>query len=309
MVQGVEIRQPVPAEHSQAFTEVAQGSRVTWRMLRLCGDPARESNFAKANELYPFEKVSDRARHYVEAAFEHLLMWADHIAPFKFHSEQTVKFTLRPTYTLARAAMESAAQAVWLLDTNDPIECIRRHLRLIRWDLWEHRKSFLDPEDKERCRVRETDLLTRVSEVFTEEELRPPKGYLVVIQAACSANDLDLNAADVERLWRAASGAAHGMYWPNLELQELTVGDEYEPGHFRVQTLPDSAVMVDVIETAYKMTRYAALKFVLFSGADPSALMGPAMHWLVENMPLKSDVDPAVLDRLVSDRAQDWGKP
>lgn len=299
----------MPAEHSRAFTEVAQGSRLTWRMLRLCGDPRRGSNFAYSDELYPFEKVSDRARHYVGAAFEHLLMWADHIAPFKFHSEQTVQFTLRPTFTLARAAMESAAQAVWLLDTNDPKECIRRHLQLIRWDLQEYRKSFLDLADKERCKAREVNLLERVSGEFAEEELRPPNGYLDVLKAACRADDLDLDAADVERIWRAASGAAHGMYWPNLELQKSTVGDEYEPGHFRVQTLPDSAVMVEVIETAYKMTSYAAIKCVMSSGVDPTELMGPAMRWLAENMPLKPDADPSVLDRLIAGHDQWQGEP
>lgn len=124
--------------------------------------------------------------------------------------------------------------------------------------------------------MREAALLTHVAEFFTEEELRPPNGYLDVLKSACDADGLDLDAASVERLWRAASGAAHGMYWPNLELQRLTVGDEYEPGHFRARSLPDSAVMVDVIEAAYKMSRYAALKYLLFS----------------ENITLKPDVDP-----------------
>jgi hypothetical protein len=308
MVQGVEIRQFVPAEHSRAFTEIAQGSRIYWHMVQSCGDPAEGSNFVRVNELYPFEKVSDRARHYVEAAFEHLLMWADYVAPFKFHAEQTINFTLRPTYTLARAAMESAAQAVWLLSASDPVGCIRRHLRLIRWDLQEHRKSFLDPEGKERCRMREAALLTRIAEFFTEEELRPPNGYLDVLKSACDADGLDLDAASVERLWRAASGAAHGMYWPNLELQRLTVGDEYEPGHFRARSLPDSAVMVDVIEAAYKMSRYAALKYLLFSGTDPDALREPAMHWLKENITLKPDIDPELFDRYTADRSPDWAR-
>ena len=56
MVQGVEIRQFVPAEHSRAFTEVAQGSRIYWHMIESCGDPAEGSNFVRGNELYPFEK-------------------------------------------------------------------------------------------------------------------------------------------------------------------------------------------------------------------------------------------------------------
>ncbi|PXY33457.1 hypothetical protein BAY59_10230 [Prauserella coralliicola] len=302
------IREPVPDEHSQAFTEVAQGARITWHMFHACGDPVVGSNFSRANELYPFEKVSDRARHYVTAAFEHLLMWADYVAPLKFHPEQTINFTLRPTYTLARAAMESAAQGVWLMNTRDPIECIRRHLRLIRWDIQEHRKSFLDSNDKERCHKRDADLLARVAERFADEELRPPKGYLAVLQFACEADDLDLDAASVERLWRAASGAAHGMYWPNLELQTLNIGDEYEPGHFRAQSLPDTAVMADVIRTAFKMTQFAALQYLSFAGADPSELVGPAMRWLTGNMTLKPDADRELLDRLTADRPPGWEK-
>ena len=58
-------------------------------------------------------------------------MWADYSAPLRFHDEQTINFTLRPTLTLARAAIEASAQAVWLMDTTDPIECIRRHISLM----------------------------------------------------------------------------------------------------------------------------------------------------------------------------------
>jgi hypothetical protein len=298
---------PVPEEHSQEFTAVAQGSRIAWHMVQACGDPLDGSNFAKVNELYPFEKVSDRVRHYVEAAFEHLLMWADNVAPFKFHPEQTVNFTLRPTYTLARAALESSAQAVWILSSADPEECVRRHLSLIRWDLHEHRKSSPTPEHKDRCRDRESDLLARVSSSFTEEEVRPPNGYLAVLQSACEPNDLDLDAITVERLWRAASGAAHGMYWPNLELQTLTIGDEYEPGHFRAQELPDVTVMVEVIQAALKMSQYAAYRYVIFSGLNLSELVGPAMRWLTENITLKPDADAEVLKRLNADRPPNWG--
>lgn len=294
----VEIRQPVPAEQSQAFTEVALGSRLTWHMVQSCDDPIDGSNFMMANRLYPFEKVSDRARHYVRAAFEHLLMWADYVAPSKFHPEQAVTFTLRPTYTLARAAMETAAQVVWLLDTTDPVECVRRHLRLIRWDLSEHRKSFLDADGKKRVRERDNELLTRVAEVFNEEDLRPPNGYLDVLKYACNPDDLDLDEATVERLWRAASGAAHGMYWPNLELQTLTLGAEYEPSYFRAQAFPDATVMVDVIQVAYKMSQYAALKYINFSGANPTVLIKLAMQWLAANTTLKKDIDADTFERL-----------
>ncbi len=280
-----------------------------WHMVRSCGDPEAGSNLRTVDEFYPFEKVSVRAKHYIEAAYEHLLMWADHVAPFKFHDEQVVNFSLRPTFTLARAALESAAQAVWLLSAEGPVECVRRHLCLIRWDIAEHRKSAADAAHKERCRQRDADLLARVASRYTEDELAPPNGYLDVLKHACLPVDLALNAADIERLWRAASGAAHGKYWPNLELQRTVVGVEFEPGHFRALTLPDSAAMVEVIEAANAMSQYAALKYLVFAGADPAALMGPASRWLLEHTTLSEDADPEVLARLAADRPEGWGDP
>lgn len=293
-----ENRVPVPSDVSQAFTEIAHSARLAQHMVRSCGDPTPGSRFAQVNDLYPFEKVSDRARHYVTAGLEHLVMFADFAAPFKFHPEQITTFTMRPTYALARAALESAAQAVWLMDTRDPTVCVQRHLRLIRWDLDEYRKSHLDPAGKDRVRKRDTELVQRVAGVFTEDQIRKPPSYLWVIQQACRPDDLHLDAAQAERLWRAASGAAHGMYWTNLELTEVEVGKEYEPGHFRTVTLPDPLAMLEVLQASEKVVSYAALTYVLFSGEDHSRLWADARAWLATQITLRAEVDPAVRNRL-----------
>lgn len=294
-------RVPVPPEASQSFTEIAQRVRLTSHMFDSSGDPAPESNFARVNALYPFEKVSDRARHYISAAFEHLTMWADFAAPLKFHPDQITVFTMRPSYALARAALEGAAQAVWLMDTPDPIECVKRHLRLIRWDLEEHRKSRLDEEGKERVRTRDAQLLARVGRSFSADEIRPPPGYLWVIQQACRPPDLNLASNEVERLWRAASGAAHGMYWTNLELTSIEVGEEYEAGHFRTFMLPDASAMVEVLDVASRLTEYAGLRYLDYAGADILAANLSARRWLAENITVRDDADPEALRRLKAD--------
>lgn len=260
------------------------------------------------NTLYPFEKVSDRAQHYVSAALEHLTMWADYAAPLKFHPETVTVFTMRPAFALARAAMESASQAVWLMDTTDPIECAKRHLRLIRWDLEEHRKSRLDSEGKQKVRDRDIELVDRVKNYLSEDEIRPPNGYLWVIREACRPTDLALDKDEAERLWRAASGAAHGMYWTNLELTQVEVGEEYEPGHFRTFTLPDADAMVEVLRAAHTITQYAALKYLDYAGADVSALTGPAQKWLAENMTLKPGANEETARRLLEDRPTVLGR-
>ncbi|WP_419703212.1 hypothetical protein [Promicromonospora sp. NFX87] len=294
-------RFPVPAHASAVFTEIAQGLRVTWHMLRSSPiEPNSGSNLARADDLYPFEKVSVRARHYVSAALEHLIMWADFAAPLKFHPDQATMFTLQPALALARAALESAAQAVWLLDTLDPVECVRRHLRLIRWDLEEHRKSHLEPDGKDRVKQRENELVQRVAQVFTERDIRPPQGYLWVIQQACRPDDLALDPAPVERLWRAMSGAAHGMYWTNQELSKIEVNEGPDPNRSRTVLVPDADIMAEALDAAFRMTQYATLKYLTYAGADIEGLVGGAQRWLAASITLKPGAASDTRQRLAA---------
>lgn len=298
----MQFRFPVPQEHSLAFTEVAQGSRLSWRVLVNAGDPRPGSNFESVAELYPFEKVSDRTHAYLSAAYEQLLLWADHAAPLKFHPEQITNFTLRPAYTLARAALESAAQAVWILSSPDPLECIRRHLCLMRWDYQEHIKSVADPEHIKRIRDQDTKLLERVAGVFGPDEITPPRGYWNVIQRACETEQsLKLEVVDAKRIWSAASGAAHGKYWPTHDLQHVVPGEEYEPGRFRAATLPDPEGMVEALNAAYTMAQIGVLRHAHWCGADIPTLMNGARVWLADHITLRPDSDSDALARLRGD--------
>jgi hypothetical protein len=292
-------RIPVDASASLAWTEVAQGARHSWHMLVNVPSPAAGSDFDRARELYPFEPVDERSRSYIGAALEHLMMWADVVAPFKFHPEQEIEFQPRPPYTLARAAMEAAAQAVWMLDTRDPVECIRRHLSLIRWDLQEQRRSKLDLVDKQQVQAHEDEVLHRVAQFFTEEQIRPPQGYLWVLRQACLPPDIDLEADEVERLWRAASGSAHGMYWPTRELQML-VELPVEDGRLRQIRVADAEQITAVLHAAYTLTRYAVLKYAHFAGADIPSLIAQSTIWLAGKITIREDANPDVVSRLQS---------
>ncbi len=270
---------------------------MSWHTFVNVPTPVDGSNFARARQLYPFEPVHDRARAYIGAALEHLLLWADHVAPFKFHPEQESNFQQRPPYTLARAAMEAAAQAVWMLDTTDPRECIRRHVSLIRWDMHEHRKSKLDPAEKAEVQVRDDELVERVSAEFNEAEIRPPSGYLWVLRRACNPDDLALDPDEVERLWRAASGSAHGMYWPTQDLQHL-VEVEGPDGSVRTIRVPDARQIADVLQAAYIITQYAVLKYAMFAGADLWSLIDDSRRWLAGKITFREGASAEVVERL-----------
>lgn len=285
----------VDPEASRAWIEVAQGARLSWHTFVNVPAPVDGSNFARARELYPFEGIDERARAYVGAALEHLMMWADYAAPFKFHPEHESNFQQRPPYTLARAALEAAAQAVWLLDTRDPVECIRRHIALIRWDLQEHKNS--KSASGEEAQARERDLIERVSAVFTKDEIKPPRGYRWILRQACQASDLSLEADQVERLWRAASGSAHGMYWPTQDLQKL-VELPGENGEVRRVRVADAHGIAEVLQAAYTMTQYGVLKYAEFAGADIWSLINASREWLASKITFREDADPTVIDRL-----------
>lgn len=282
------MKMPIDAESSQAFTEVAQSARLCQKILASVGDPAPSSNFDRISEIYPFEKPSDWCRAYLGAAMEHLIMWADYAAPLRFHDEQETIFRLRPAYTLARASIESSAQAVWMLGTQNPMELVRRHLALMNWDLEEHRKSKSDATEKEAVKLRQRKLLERVAGVFEADEIRPPAGYLAVLRDACDSPEVALDPDEVERIWRAASGAAHGKYWPSLDLQHVIPGEEYEPGQFRTVRVPNARGMAEVLRAADTMTTYGVFRFADYSGADLGSLIDDAKRWLATVIPFRS---------------------
>jgi hypothetical protein len=52
---------------------------------------------------------------YLLAALDNLGLWADVVAPKVFIEGRPVAISARPHFTLARAGLESGAQAAWVL--------------------------------------------------------------------------------------------------------------------------------------------------------------------------------------------------
>ena len=277
-----------------SWVEIAHGARIASHMLSHVYDPKPGSKFAKLNDTYPYEKASDWHRSYLMAALEHLTLWANVVAPLDFGHHYVVETTLRPTYTLARAAIEASSQAVWMTSGATEHECARRHLALIRWDYHEQQKSVAEPE-KKYIKDMDTQLLARVSGDYHEVELTRPN-HVQILEASAPVAGLD--AARVILVWRAASGAAHGRIWPGTELQHLLAWREYEPGQLRTLRVPDIAKMTEALHIADTLTRYGVLRFSDFSGAATPTLQRDAIAWLASVIPVRSDADPQELERL-----------
>lgn len=176
------------------------------------------------------------------------------------------------------------------LAPDRPYVCARRHLCLIRWDNSEYRRS-LPADRKHVARDQDQRLLEGVREHFAEHQLRPPN-YLSVLRDTASVVDRDPD--EVEVIWRASSGSAHGKRWPAHALQRVTPGEEYEPGQFRTMLMPDPNAMTRALDIADALLTYGVSRFLQLSGADFAAAHQDAMQWLQSVVPMSAASDSPV---------------
>lgn len=248
---------------SRLWVEVAQSSRVLRDLLTGTPSAAEGSHFDLVQGGVDFESVEQWCRSYLSAALEHLGMWADLVAPLKLHPDAELHHTPRPAQTLARAALESASQAVWILAADNPREMMRRHVALVLADWEEQRKASIDPAVRAALKAKGQ----AIREVFApwKVDLTAPTYLSLVTRAAGEVRDTIASselgdAAQVERLWRASAGSAHGKRWPSLE---LTVKVEIDG---RSYSFADPSAMTAMLTLAEKVTQFGVVCFVERAG-------------------------------------------
>ncbi|WP_100813164.1 hypothetical protein [Microbacterium lacus] len=271
-------RIPVDREQSRSWVEVAQSARLMRDLLTETPPAIDGSPFSIIDGDLP-ESCEKWCRAYLSSALEHLGMWADYVAPLTFHTDAVVHHDARPSQTLARAALESASQAVWVMSSRDPREVLRRHLSLVLADWAEQRKAEVDPKRKEELRQQRLQLLDILE---THKINVDDPSYLTLVTAAAqevrtkfSAGDLG-DSAQVERLWRASAGSAHGKMWPSLELR---VSVELDGQPF---TFPDVDAMSAILMLANRVTQYGVFRFIDYAGHEPQLaerLRATSLRW------------------------------
>lgn len=225
------------------------------------------------------EPIERWTRSYLDASLEHLVMWADFVAPLNLHPDAVVHHSGRPAQTLARAALESASQAVWVLAAKTAREMARRHVTLVLHDWDEQRKAALDADTKASLQAKRKDTLALLQ--VAEDEFRAPTYLALVTNAAAEVrtqlpNSELADPAQVERLWRASAGSAHGKMWPSLE---LSISHEVEG---RTYTYPDATAMTSMLALADRVTAYGVFRFIDRAGHEPelaARLTETAARW------------------------------
>jgi hypothetical protein len=261
----VPTRIEVDREQSRPWVEVAHSARLMRDLLAETPPAIDGSPFNTIDKELP-QSCEKWCRSYLSSALEHLGMWADYAAPLTFHPDAIAHYDARPAQTLARAALESASQAVWVMATRDPREMLRRHLSLVLADWAEQRKAEIDPERKADLKQQRLDLL----DILEGNGIKvDDPSYLTLVTAAAhevrtNLSDGDLgDPAQVERLWRASAGSAHGKMWPSLELR-VSVEVNGRPFSF-----PDADAMSAILVLANTVTQYGVLRFIDYAGHEP----------------------------------------
>jgi hypothetical protein len=279
----------VDRETAHPWVEVAHSARLTQAFLRDVQTPNETSRFAQVDALYPSQPASRWCRGYLTAALEHLIMWADFAAPLKFHEEQVVIHALRPAQALARAAAESAAQAVWIMAADGPIEAVHRHLTLVLHDLDEQRKAVVGDE-KTRLAETRKKAIEDLAKVTSVDDLKTPPSYLRLMREASgeviakgSTVDFPKTTDDAERIWRASAGAMHGKRWPSLE-QTIELPNE----NGQLVMVPDPEAISKALKLADGITTYGILRFADYSGhgTNIAEMLDNSLTELAKKLPL-----------------------
>ncbi|MFC8175551.1 hypothetical protein [Streptomyces sp. NPDC057325] len=145
-------------------------------------------------------------------------------------------------WTLLRGALENFATAAWILGGGDRGEHRRRALALWREDMrararHEEDTAHIPEPDGMSGRERRQEIADlALSLSIPVSSLAKPEAGKVIAEAARSAG---LREREVSAAWRAASGFAHGRYWPNLRTATPAGAAQSGPDHHLIALVLD----------------------------------------------------------------------
>ncbi|GAA1995500.1 hypothetical protein GCM10009718_36880 [Isoptericola halotolerans] len=274
------VKVAVDGDDMVLWKEAATRVRLAQATLDQLGDPAPGSGLAQDDMRCNGPYISDSVRGHLDAALDNLTLWANVVAPRVFIKDVPVENPPRPYFTLARAGLESAAQAVWLLSPQEQDERIARHLRLAVNDLEEMRRTARLVDSSAEEAVKERIVAVRDT---AGGPIKVAPNYLDMVRAAANLGGLEPD--DAEALWRTASAAAHGKLWFLEATYSTDLGEEFSAGRFRAVRRPDAGTISTVVTLATEVTERAVVRYALMLGAPLERITQRAVEQLRKNLP------------------------
>lgn len=268
-----------------AWAEAAVQVRFLQQIMARLGDPAEGAPLAQDDESHYGEYLSEAVRANLTASLENLHLWANTVSPLVFIDGYVVENPPRPYFTLARAGLESAAQAAWVLSPETSDARIERHLRLAVDNLDEMRKAVRE-SDKELAASTQARI-DAIKEAYPGD-IKSAPSYVAMVREA--APQVGITADEGEQLWRTASAAAHGKRWFTSATHLSVVGEEFAPGRRRAQYVPESRHITESVTFAMKVVQSAVSRYGKLLGAPLAQVTGQALGAVEQNMPRRVKV-------------------
>jgi hypothetical protein len=253
----------------RSWAEVALHIRMVDKLVHSVTVPVPGSPFALTDDLYPSESSSQWAREPLRSAVDHLTTWANHTVPLTQYPGQVVTHHgFRWTFTLVRAALEGAAQSMWLTQAKNTHECVARLVRAVRDDVGQEIKAW-SALDRSTTGLEARALRhAQAADEFAEwgKPVATLPAMVSLLRAGAAHEGLD--PSRLEAMWRVCSAAAHGKAWAVHELQIVRDQREWRPGQYHLTAYPDSRKLTQMLEDTTEFLNLAAIRYLLRMGAD-----------------------------------------
>jgi hypothetical protein len=263
---------PVDDATRQRWAELALRIRSDQWLISQVSKPDEGTSFWNVDHLYEVEAISQWCREGIRSAVDHLGHWADVAIPLEQFEGQVVKTNgFRWYFTLMRAAMEGAAQSIWLSDSKSAPEALARLVRMVRHDLGEQFKAW-DAMGRDTTRISERVAKhEEAASALVDHGKDTPRLPAMVDLVRYAAQVLKKDPDIYEGHWRVCSAAAHGKDWAILELQKF-VGDpvEWMPGQFHSKGYPDPELLTRMLSDTTDLMGGAVILYLQRAYAGPT---------------------------------------
>lgn len=255
---------PVDDAMAQQWTTFALTIRTYERIVGDISTPVEGTPFARADDLYPSESISQWCREGLRSALDHLGLWADRAVPLHMVEEQVVQHAgFRSYFTLLRAGLEGAAQSLWLSGSASAQEALARLVRMVRHDLGEQANAWTAMSRDTSpvyARLKNHEAAAVQLSAFGPDTKRLPPMVDLVKSAATEAG---ADPSKYEAHWRLCSAAAHGKDWAIFELQTFT-GEriEWRPGQFHMVGVLDATKLTEILSDTIDLVGAAVHRYL-----------------------------------------------
>ncbi|TFD70497.1 hypothetical protein [Cryobacterium sp. Hb1] len=262
-------RVAISPEIMQDWAALAVRIRTAGNAIAAVTIPLPGSSFELVDGQYLSEAGSQWCREGLRSAVEHLNAWADYAVPLQHLDVRVVNHEgFRWTFTLVRAALEGAAQSLWLSGARDVDQCVGRLIRMVRHDLTEQKHAWALLGRDTTSTMERVNRHAAAAADYAVHEKPVDKLPAMVDMVRLAAVNVRLGADQLAADWRVCSAAAHGKEWAVRELQVFSGSTEWRPGQFHLSGHMDPHRFTQIMEDSVALLDAGVIRYLERSGAD-----------------------------------------